>query len=148
VRKVVSIVAALVAAGLTATALGAVRKDETYKLSAKLTAGQEVPAPKGVPAAAKGTFTGTLKGNKLTFKLAFSGLSGKAFAAHIHLGKPGKAGAVLVPLCGPCRSGVSNTMTVSNKAHDAIERNGTYVNVHTAKNAGGEIRGQVKSRED
>jgi CHRD domain len=138
----------LVAAGLTASALGAVRKDETYKLSAKPTAGREVPAPKGVPAAVKGAFTGTLKGDKVTFKLTFSGPSGKAVAAHIHLGKPGKAGAVIVPLRGPCRSGVSKTMTVSNKAHDAIERNGTHVNVHTTKNAGGEIRGQVKSRED
>jgi hypothetical protein len=148
VRKLACAVAALVAASVTATAFAAVQKDETYKLSGRLSARQEVPAPKGVPAAAKGTFTGTLKGNKLTFKLTFSGLSGPASAAHIHLGKPGKPGAVLVPLCGPCRSGVSKTMTVSKKAHDAIERNGTYVNVHTAKNAAGEIRGQVKSRED
>jgi hypothetical protein len=148
VRKLAFVVAVLVAAGATATAFAAVRKDETYKLSARLTAAQEVPAPTGVPAVARGTFTGTLKGTRLTFKLTFRGLSGKAAAAHIHLGKPGKAGAVLVPLCGPCTSGVSKTMTVSKKAHDAIERNLTYVNVHTAKNTAGEIRGQVKSRED
>jgi len=59
----------------------------------------------------------------------------------------GKAGAVIVPLCGPCKSGVTKTVTVSSAVRDAIERNGTYVNVHTAKNLAGEIRGQVKSTE-
>jgi hypothetical protein len=146
-RKLALVLAAVVAAALTTTALAAVRKDETYKLSAALNGRQEVPKPKGVPAAAKGTFTGTLKGNTLTFKLTFRGLSGQAVAAHIHLGPKGKAGAVLVPLCGPCKSPMSGTMKVSDKAHDAIERNRTYVNVHTPKNAAGEIRGQVKSTE-
>src|SRR6184192_3261093 len=82
----------------------------TRKGSAKLTAAREVPKPKGVPAAAKGTFTGTLKGKKLTFKLTFAHLSGKALAAHIHKGKAGTAGPVIVPLCGPCKSPVSKTV--------------------------------------
>jgi hypothetical protein len=140
---VVSLTAAL-AAGIGFAAVG---KEGTYKLSSKLSAGREVPKPKGVPAGATGTFTGTLKGKKLTYKLTFAKLSGKAMAAHIHKGKAGKAGAVIVPLCGPCKSGVTKTVTVSSAVRDAIERNGTYVNVHTAKNLAGEIRGQVKSTE-
>jgi hypothetical protein len=140
---VVSLTAAL-AAGI---GLAAGQSGGTKKLSAKLTAAREVPKPKGVPAGATGKFTGTLKGRKLTFKLTFAKLSGKALAAHIHKGKVGKAGAVIVPLCGPCKSGVSKTVTVSSAVRDAIERNGTYVNVHTAKNQAGEIRGQVKSTE-
>src|SRR5207249_760887 len=120
----------------------------THKLSAKLTAGQEVPKPKGVPARATGTFTGKLVGNKLTWKLTFKGLSGKALAAHIHMGKRGKAGNVIVPLCPPrCVSGKSGTTMVKKDVRDAIERGLTYVNVHTAKNPGGEIRGQVKATE-
>src|SRR5205809_624042 len=92
--------------------LGATRS-ETHKLKAKLTAGQEVPKPTGVPAGATGTFTGTLVGNKLKWKLTFKGLSGKAMAAHIHLGKPGKMGNVIVPLCPPrCVSGKSGTTIV------------------------------------
>src|SRR5438270_4828431 len=120
-------------------------KSGTYKLSAKLSAKQEVPKPTGVPAAATGTFTGKIVGFKLTWKLTFKGLSGAAMAAHIHLGKPGKAGNVIVALCPPgCKSGKSGTTTVKKDVRDAIEHNGTYVNVHTAKNPGGEIRGQAK----
>jgi CHRD domain len=142
ILAVVSLAAALAAGGLAA-----VGKEGTYKLSAKLTAAREVPKPKGVPAAATGRFTGTLKGKKLTFKLTFAHLSGKATAAHIHKGKAGKMGAVLVPLCGPCKSPVSKTITVTSAQRDAIEHGATYVNVHTTKNGGGEIRGQIKATE-
>ena len=139
---VVAITAAL-AAGIGVAAVG---KEATYKLSAKLSAAREVPKPKGVPAAATGTFTGTLKGKTLKFKLTFSGLSGKAVAAHIHKGKAGTAGPVLVTLCGPCKSPVVKTLTVTSAQRDVIEKSlATYVNVHTPKNLGGEIRGQVKS---
>ena len=90
-----------------------------------------------------GTFTATLSGTKLTWKLTFQKLSGKAGAAHIHLGRPGKAGNVAVSLCGPCASGVSGKATLTPAQVKAILAGGTYVNVHTAKNAGGEIRGQI-----
>jgi hypothetical protein len=147
-HKLTLMLAAAALAALLAVGAGvAATRSETYKLSAKLTARQEVPKPVGAVAAAGGTFTGTLAGRKLTWKLTFKGLTGKAVAAHIHLGKPGKAGAVLVPLCGPCRSGMARSVRVSARAHDALERGNAYVNVHTAKNAGGEIRGQVKSTE-
>ena len=140
-------VAALGAMLAVSIGLGATKKG-TYKLSAKLTAGQEVPKPHGVPAGATGTFTGKLVGNKLTWKLTFKGMSGPALAAHIHLGKRGKAGNVLVPLCPPgCRSGKTGSTTVKKDVRDAIEHGGTYVNVHTKKNPGGEIRGQVKATE-
>jgi hypothetical protein len=141
-------VAALGAMLAVSIGLGATKKEGTYKLSAKLTAKQEVPAPKGAPAAAGGTFTGKLVGNKLTWKLTFKGLSGKVVGAHIHMGKPGKAGNVLVVICPPkCSSGASGTTMLKKGVRDAIERNGTYVNVHTKKNPGGEIRGQIKASE-
>ena len=147
-RKAVVIVAALaLAVALAAGSLAAVGKEGTIKLSAKLTAAREVPKPAGVPAGAKGTFTGTLKGKKLTFRLTFAHLSGKAMAAHIHKGRAGTMGPVLVTLCGPCKSPVTKTVTVTSAQRDAIEHKATYVNVHTAKNAGGEIRGQIKATE-
>jgi CHRD domain-containing protein len=146
-KTFVMLVVVAVAVGLSAGGFAAITKGGTYKLSAKLTAGREVPKPKGVRAGATGTFTGTLVGKKVKFKLTFAKLTGKAMAAHIHKGKAGKAGPVLVPLCGPCKSGVTKTVTVSSATRDAIERNLTYVNVHTAKNLGGEIRGQVKATE-
>jgi len=113
-------------------------------LKATLNVAQEVPKPSVKAPGGTGTFTATLTGTKLTWKLTFKGLSGKAVAAHIHLGKPGKAGGVAVSLCGPCASGVSGKATLSSAQKKAILGGGTYVNVHTAKNAGGEIRGQIK----
>lgn len=143
-RGIVLLVVVSLAALLTASLAGGASRSGT-KLSAKLTAGQEVPKPKGA-AGATGTFTGTLAGRKLTWKVTYKGLTGKAMQAHIHMGRPGKAGNVLIPLCPPrCRSGMHGTKTVSAAIARAIARGGTYVNVHTAKNPAGEIRGQVKA---
>ena len=146
-KALVTLAVMALTAALAAGGLAAVQKEGIKKLSAKLTAAREVPKPKGVPAAAAGTFTGTLRDKKLTFRLTFSHLSGKAFAAHIHKGKAGTAGPVIVPLCGPCTSPVSKTVTVTSQARNAIEHAATYVNVHTPKNKGGEIRGQIKATE-
>ncbi len=120
---------------------------ETYSFKATLNSGQEVPHPKA-PAGAAGTFVAksTESGSTVSFHwvLKFHGLSGKAMAAHVHLGKKGKSGAVLVPLCGPCRNGQSGTVKIKSSVEDSLEKGLTYVNVHTAKNPAGEIRGQVK----
>ena len=108
----------------------------------------EVPKPAGVSSSAAGAFSLTLKhaGGKYTasWKLTFSGLTGKAVAAHIHRGAPGKAGPVLVSLCGPCKSGQSGKAVLSGAAANALNGKLAYVNVHTAKNAAGEIRGQIR----
>jgi CHRD domain len=110
-------------------------------------ASQERPKPKGKLAKAKGTFTATVTRNGssgvIVWRLTFAKLSGKAVAAHIHSGARGKAGPVIVPLCAPCRSGRTGRATVSQSVLDALESGRTYVNVHTRKNAAGEIRGQI-----
>ena len=146
-KALVTLAVLALAAALAAGGLAAVQKEGVYKLSAKLTAGREVPKPKGVPAAATGTFTGTLRGKKLTFRLTFAHLTGRAMSAHIHKGRAGKTGPVLVPLCGPCKSPVAKTVTVTSAVRNMIEHGATYVNVHTNKNKGGEIRGQIKATE-
>lgn len=141
-----ALLAALVITGLAA---GAAQKSETYKFKAKLTAAAEVPKPTGVPAGATGSFAVTTLEPKsgpvkLSWKLTFSHLSGKALQAHIHLGQRGKAGNVLVALCGPCRNGQTGKAVIARSVEDNLERGQTYVNVHTKKNLGGEIRGQIK----
>jgi len=127
---------------------GGSSKSETYSFKAAMTAGVEVPKPKGVPSGAGGSFVAksTETSSKVTFHwtISYHGLSGKAMAAHVHMGKPGKAGAVVVALCGPCRNGQSGTAVIASSVEDALEKGGAYVNVHTQKNAAGEIRGQVK----
>ena len=118
----------------------------TFSLTAKLDSAQEVPKPRA-GAGAHGTFAAGLvrsgSGGSLSWRLTFQGLSGRASASHIHLGKRGKAGAVAVPLCGPCRSGARGTARLNAKTVTALLGGGAYVNVHTARNAAGEIRGQV-----
>jgi hypothetical protein len=138
----------LVLAGL---ALAAPQKG-TYNLTANLRSRFEVPKPTGVPNGAVGLFTGKaveLENDqaRLSWRLAFSKLSGPAAAAHIHLGKPGKAGGVILALCGPCKNGQRGAATITHAQLRMIRTGGTYVNIHTAKNAAGEIRGQVKTSE-
>jgi CHRD domain-containing protein len=136
---------------VTAVALAAADAGK-YSYKATMSAAQEVPKPAGAKAGAGGVFTATAtehaKNSTLAWKLTFSKLSGPASAAHIHLGAKGKAGNVLVPLCAapakPCMSGMTGKLTVKKDIADALERGKTYVNVHTAKNPAGEIRGQVK----
>jgi hypothetical protein len=117
-------------------------------LRATLAAASEVPKPSGVGAKARGSFKAGLTrqgaAGTLTWRLTFGGLTGKATAAHVHLGKAGKPGGVAVPLCGPCRSGARGTAKVNAKTVRALLNGGAYVNVHTGKNPAGEIRGQVK----
>ena len=141
---VIVVVAAL---GLAASGIGLAARSETSKLSATLNAKNEIPKQAVKTPAAVGKFVGTLteSGSSKTIKwtLTFSKLSGPAVAAHVHMGKAGKAGAVIIQLCGPCKSGAHGTVKVTEKIVKAIESGGTYVNVHTAKNPAGEIRGQV-----
>ncbi len=138
--------AAFVLAALfgTGVALGA-GGGSAVKLTAKLTAAQEVPKQSVTVTGGSGTFAATLSGRRLSWRLTFSGLSGPALAAHVHLGKAGVAGAVAVPLCGPCASGAHSATTVSAAVSAALLHGGAYVNVHTKKNPNGEIRGQVSA---
>ena len=130
---------AVAAAALFAS--GAVRA-EVVKLHANLSGSQEVP-PKNTNAT--GTMNGTLDTatKKLTYDISYTGLSGPATMAHIH--GPAAAGAnapILVPFQN-ATSPIAGTMTVNNATEQAIMDGKAYVNVHTAANPGGEIRGQI-----
>jgi hypothetical protein len=145
-------------AGLTITTLalaglaaGAPQKD-TYTLTANLRARSEVPKPTGVPRGATGLFTGKaveLQNDRarFTWRLTLSKLSGRALQAHVHVGRAGKAGNVMLALCAPCRTGQRGTATITHAQLRTIRAGNAYVNVHTAKNAAGEVRGQLKASE-
>lgn len=139
-RKLVVLLAVAAALAVTAASLAAPRSGGW---SAKLTAAQEAPAQAVKTPAASGAFHATVSGKTLKWTLTFSKLSGPATAAHIHLGAMGKAGNVLVPLCGPCKSGASGSAPLTGALKADFAKHLLYVNVHTAKNPAGEIRGQV-----
>ena len=107
-------------------------------LGAKLDAMQDHAKSHGT-----GTFTATLTGSKLSWHLSFKGLTGAASAAHIHLGAKGKAGNVLIPLCGPCTRAEMGSVKLNAMQVRDLTKLATYVNVHTAKYPNGEIRGQI-----
>lgn len=142
-KKLVAGLAIAIAASLAVTALAFGARASTISIQAKLTAKQEVPAQVVKDKKAKGLFTAKLVGRKLTWKLTFSGLTGPATAAHIHLGAMGKAGNVLIPLCTPCTSGAHGKVTFTAAMKKALTHHKLYVNVHTAKNPNGETRGQL-----
>ncbi len=133
---------AVLAAALFLAGFGLAGGSSTVKLTARLDATQETPTPKRA-ARADGAFAATLSGRSLTWRLTFTRLSGRALAAHIHLGRQRVAGPVAVPLCGPCASGAHGKVTVTARVRAALLTGGAYVNVHTPLNRAGEIRGQI-----
>jgi hypothetical protein len=141
-RKLVALLAAGAVCALTLAALstGATR---TTVWTAALSSGQEIPKQVVKDTAAHGTFKGTLSGNKLKWKLTFAKLTGPATMAHIHMAAKGKSGNVVVALCAPCTSGMTGTSTITAAVLSAFNKHDLYVNVHTAKNPDGEIRGQL-----
>jgi CHRD domain-containing protein len=119
----------------------------TATIATRLSSRQEVPKPKGNVKRATGSFTATLAklgpSGTVAWRLRFSRLTGRAIAAHIHIGRVGRPGPVAIALCGPCRNGQRGTADVSPATMAALQAGRGYVNVHTPKNPGGEIRGQI-----
>jgi hypothetical protein len=123
-------------------------KPSAVPLSAWLSGLAERPTP--VTNSAAGSATFLLEGERLTFNVQYESLSGTATGAHIH-GPAAASGsaAVLVdlsPYNGP-GFGSNGTLSGSVKLTPA-QRNQllgglAYVNVHTAANPGGEVRGQI-----
>ena len=113
------------------------------KMKATLDGKAEVP-----PNASTGTGTADIDYDaatkKMTWKVTYSGLSGPATAAHFH--GPAAAGAnagVKVPITNPATSPVEGSATLNDEQAADLMAGKYYVNIHTAANPGGEIRGQV-----
>ena len=113
------------------------------KFKATLDGKSEVPAN-----ASAGTGTADLDydaaSKKLTWKLTYSGLSGPATAAHFHGPvEAGKNAGVAVAIPNATSSPVEGSATLTDAQAADLLAGKYYVNVHTAANPGGEIRGQV-----
>jgi hypothetical protein len=149
-RRLVALLAAGAVCALAVTAFasaGATARTATT-WTAALSAGQEVPKQVVKKASAHGLFKATISGNKLKWKLTYAGLTGPAMAAHIHMGAKGKSGNVIVPLCGgtpACKSGLTGSAPLTAQLKSWFKKHLLYVNVHTAKNPAGEIRGQLSA---
>jgi hypothetical protein len=111
-------------------------------LKADLKAASEVP-PSDSKGAGSLTATYDDASKKLSWKGNLSGLSGPATAAHFHAGEAGKNGAVVVPIAGADKGTFEGSATLTDAQAADMLAGKWYVNVHTAANKAGEIRGQL-----
>ena len=114
---------------------------QTYK--ADLKAANEVPAndSKGT-----GTLTATYDTDtkKLTYNVNYDGLSGPATMAHFHGPADAKTNAgVVVPVKEMAPKTLKGEATLTDAQAADLMAGKWYFNIHTEKNKGGEIRGQV-----
>jgi hypothetical protein len=114
-------------------------------ITVELTGAAEAPTPGD----ADGKGTATLRFNpgqgQICYELKVSGIDA-ANAAHIHVGPPGQAGDVAVPLEAPNADGTSKACaTVDREVLKQIMDSPSdyYVNVHNAKYPNGALRGQL-----
>jgi Cu/Zn superoxide dismutase len=106
-------------------------------------------SPKG-PSSASGTFKVEFRNGQACYTMSVKGLGAAPVAAHIHKGKAGVNGPIVVDL-KPAFKGTSprvskKCVTASASVVSAIRKNpsGYYANVHTSKNPAGAARGQLK----
>jgi len=137
-RPILSALCATAVISLAAYSAFAIGADAKVMLSGD----QEVP-----PVKSAGSGSGTISvgaDKSVSGSVTTTGVAGTM--AHIHEAPPGKNGGVAVPLA---KSG-DNTWSVpagaklNDAQYKAFKAGNLYVNVHSAANPGGEIRGQIK----
>ena len=110
-------------------------------IKVNLTGTEEVP-PLNVPGSGAGSFRvaddGTITGSVTTKDV-------QGTMAHIHSGAKGSNGPVIVPLD---KNGDTYTVPAGRKLTpqqiELLKKGNLYVNVHTNRNKGGEVRGQLQ----
>ena len=109
-------------------------------VSVKLSGAEEVP-----PVKVEGSGSGTLRlaeDGSLSGSVTTTGVDGTM--AHIHRGAKGQNGPVVVPLE---KKGNTYSVPDGRKLTEAQMKDwkagNLYVNVHTARHKGGEVRGQI-----
>lgn len=107
-----------------------------------LSGSQEVP-PVSTGASGSGTIV-VAADKSVSGKITTSGVTG--IAAHIHVGAAGKNGPVIVPLTKTSDNewAVQAGAKLTDEQYASFKAGDLYVNVHSAANKGGEIRGQLK----
>jgi CHRD domain len=117
-------------------------------LTASLNGASEIPAVTDTTGSGFGTFS--LEGNKLTFNVTYSGLSGVATLAHIHGPAPSTGSAAPMVDMAPFSVGafgtsgtIAGTTTLTDSQAADLKSGKTYFNIHTGAHGGGEIRGQI-----
>jgi hypothetical protein len=151
-RALAAALAAALVFGLTVLAAPGAAAGNATLLSASLTGAAEVPGP-GDPDG-RGQARVELAGDRACFLLRWSGIQAPV-AAHIHAGRRGVAGPVVVPFFEPAPNAaslpdtlhaVAGCVAVARELAAAIaDHPGRYyVNLHTADFPAGAVRGQLR----
>lgn len=108
---------------------------------------QEVP-PVTTSAYGVGVFNLSKDLSKIKFNVVVQGLSGAITGAHLHYGAIGVAGGVAADVSTSVNGNIINGVITSPSQMliDSLMASKIYLNVHTAANAGGEIRGQLMNQ--
>jgi CHRD domain len=131
---------AMLALGAAITFAGPAFAD---KYKAALDAKSEVP-PNASAATGSADIDYDTATKKLSWKVSYSGLTGPASAAHFHgPAEAGKNAGVEVAIPNAGTSPVEGSATLTDAQAADLVGGKLYINVHTAANPGGEIRGQV-----
>ncbi len=119
---------------------------DTLNVHADLAAATEVP-PKASDGHGQLTGTYDTSSKELRWNVVYSGLTGPATMAHFHGPAPaGKNAGVVVPIAtADLPSPINGHATLTDAQEKDFLAGQWYFNVHTAKNPGGEIRGQVEA---
>lgn len=130
-------------AAVTALLLATSASAAVVHYTATLKGASETP-----PTTSKGTGSAkvTLDTTKKTldWTVSYSGLSGAPTMAHFHGPAPvGKAAGVAIPLTPPLASPIKGSSAITDSQIGDLKAGRWYVNIHTAANPGGEIRGQL-----
>jgi CHRD domain len=135
--RVILFALALAVAVIPTLALGAAEKGSLHA-----TMSGKVEVPKGDP---DGTGTAEIKitGRKVCWELKTAKIA-KPNAAHIHKGKAGKAGPVVVPFGATYKAKGCTTTSMANANAISATPGSFYVNIHNAKYPGGAVRGQLR----
>ena len=130
-------------AAMLALSPAAFAATETY--SADLKAASEVPANDSKGA---GTLTATYDtaSKKLTYTVSYKDLSGPATMAHFHGPADTKTNAGIVVPAKDAANPIKGEATLTDAQAADLQAGKWYFNVHTEKNKGGEIRGQVMKK--
>jgi hypothetical protein len=170
-----SVLAPLVVVAAAVLALPSAADNGRERFEARLKGYDEVPQT--LSTTGSGRFKATLDraSGSLSYELSFGGLEGNVTMAHLHLGRRGLNGGIMVWLCqtatnpDPAGAAGSPTCPAAGTASGTIQSNhvigptgqgiaagefaeliaalragAVYVNVHSSKYPGGEIRGQVR----
>jgi hypothetical protein len=134
------ITAALLSVSLAAPALAFA---DTVDLKADLLTSTEVQ-PKAGDGHGELTATYDTASKVLQWKVTYADLSGPASMAHFHGPAPaGKNAGVVIPM-NELLTPIEGQATLSAAQESDLLAGNWYFNLHTAKNPGGEIRGQVE----